>query len=68
MNRKLADAVARIEGTTMCWIAEMTGPSQAKASIWPIVNRTQAMVRLGANRPSAKTGAVMMKQTAGISA
>ena len=41
MNRKLAEAVARMLGGTMCWTAAITGPSQASASIWPIANRIQ---------------------------
>ena len=68
MNRKLAEAVARIVGRTMCWTAVMTGPSQASASICPTVNSSHAIHRFGANSPSAKVGAVMMKHMAGISA
>ena len=68
MNRKLAEAVARMLGGTICWTAAMTGPSQASASIWPIANSSQPSHRLGANRPSAKQGAATRKQTAGISA
>ena len=68
MNRKLAVAVARMLGGTMCWTAAITGPSQASASIWPIANSSQPSHSDGANRPSAKTGAAIRKQIAGISA
>ena len=68
MNRKLAEAVARMFGGTMCWTAAITGPSQASASIWPRANSSQASQSEGANRPSAKAGAAIRKQQAGISA
>ena len=34
-------------GGTMCWTAAITGPSQASASIWPMVNSSQASHRFG---------------------
>jgi hypothetical protein len=68
MNRKLALAVARMLGGTMCWMAAMTGPSQASASICPIANRIQAIGSDGAITPTAKQGAAIRKEMAGISA
>ena len=55
-------------GGTICWAAALTGPSQASASIWPIGNNIQPTASYCANRPAAKTGAVMTKQTAGMRA
>jgi len=31
-NRKIAEAVARMPGGTMCWMADSTGPSQTSPS------------------------------------
>ena len=68
MNRKLAEAVERMFGGTMCWTAAITGPSQARASICPTVNSSQPSQSEGANRPIAKTGKASRKQKAGMRA
>ena len=65
INRKLAEAVARIGRGTRCWTAVVTGPSHRMLSALATSSSGQASHRFGASRPSAKAGAVISQAIAG---
>ena len=63
---KLSDAVARIVGGTMCWIADSTGPSQASPRPVGISRAKNVIVRLGDKIASMYRGIVARNAMAGM--